>query len=95
MKESYIFQARTKEEVSTTEKEEYPSMFGSIIFLMVKTRPDITFATSIVSRFAKNPGHQHIEVVKTILQYHKSLRDHNITYNGQDEIFIDEYSDSN
>ncbi len=34
---------------------------------MVETRPDIGFAISIASRFAKNSSHQHTEAVKKVI----------------------------
>ena len=46
---------------------------------MIETRPDITFATSVVSWFTKNPLHQHIKAIKTILQYLKAARNTEIT----------------
>ena len=63
---------------------------------MVETRTDIAFATSVVSRFAKNPSHQHTEAVKTILQYLKATRDTGITYGGEQggDLIIKGYSDS-
>lgn len=61
---------------------------------MVETRPDIAFANSDASCFAKNLGHQHMEVVKTILQYLKGLRDQKIMYGDKNELFIERYSDS-
>ena len=70
-------------------------MTGSIMFSMVETRPYIAFATSVASRFAKNPGHQHTEAVKTILRYLKGSRERGITYGGQEELLLVEgYSDS-
>ncbi len=68
MKENVILQMRTKGQASTAERERYQGMIGSIMFSMVETRPNVAFATSVTSRFAKNPGHQHMEVVKTILR---------------------------
>ncbi len=64
---------------------------------MVETRPDIAFATSVVSQFIKNPSQQHTEVVKTIMRYLKVTRTIRITY-GNDEssgnLIIKGYSDS-
>lgn len=42
-------------------------MTESLMFSIVETRPDIAFAISIASYFAKNPGHQHTKIMKTIL----------------------------
>ena len=62
---------------------------------MVKTRPDIIFTTSVANCFAKNPGHQHIEAMKTILQYLKGSKDQGIIYGDKDKLLIKMYSDSN
>lgn len=94
MKETALLQPRSKGQATAAEKERYQAMTGSIIFSMVETRPDIAFATSVVSRFAKNPGHQHTETVKTILRYLKGPRERGITYGGQQELLVEGYSDS-
>ncbi len=63
---------------------------------MVETRPDIAFATSVVSRFAKNPSHHHSEAVKTIFRYLKVTRPTGITYGGEQggDLIIKGYSGS-
>ena len=61
-----LLQPRTEDQATTSERERYQDMTGSIMFSIVETRPDIAFATSVASRFAKNLGHQHIKAVKTI-----------------------------
>ena len=42
---------------------------------MVCTRPDISHAVSVVSRFMHSPGKSHWEVVKWILRYLKGTTD--------------------
>ena len=54
------------------------------MFSMVETGPDIAFATSVVSQFAKNPSRQHTKAVKTIMRYLKATRSIEITY-GEEE----------
>lgn len=51
---------------------------------MVKAHPDITFAISVVSRFAKNLSHQYTKAVKTIMQYLKATHTLDIAY-GRDQ----------
>ncbi len=94
MKETTLLQPKTEGEATIAEKERYQEMTVSIMFSMVETRPNISFANSIASRFAKNPGHQHTEAVKTILQYLKSSRERGITYGGQNKLLLEGYSDS-
>lgn len=64
MKESPL--EPNKKEATTAKQKHYQGMTGSIIFPMVKTRPDIAFTTSVISQFAKNPSHQYSKTVKTI-----------------------------
>ncbi len=59
MKEGIIFLPNAGIQASPSKQEKYHGMTGSIMFLMVETWPDIAFATSVVSRFAKNPSHMH------------------------------------
>lgn len=68
-------------------------MIGLLMFLMVEIRPDITFAISGASRFAKNPSHTHTKAIKTILKYLKGTKDQGIVY-GQGTLAIEGYSDS-
>lgn len=94
MKETTLFQARVEVDgkATTAKKDRYQGMTGSIIFSIVETRPDISFANSVTYQFAKNPGHPHTKVVKTILRYLKVSKDQEIIYDGQDKLIIKEYS---
>lgn len=80
-------------EATNAEQEKYQGMTGLLMFSMVETRPDIAFATSVASRFAKNPSHTHIESVKTILKYLKGTKERGIVC-GQGTLAIEGYSDS-
>lgn len=62
---------------------------------MVKTRPNIAFATFVASCFAKNLGYQHTEAVKMILQYLKGSNKRKIIYDGQNKLLVEKYSDFN
>jgi len=49
----------------------YASAFGSLIYAMVCTRPDLLEAVSMVSKYMHDSGRGHWEVVKWILWYIK------------------------
>lgn len=68
---------RKKKAIHVKQKKYY-SIIRSLMFLIVEIRPDITFATSVASRFAKNPNPIHIEAVKTILKYLKGTKNQGI-----------------
>ncbi|GJW10631.1 retrovirus-related pol polyprotein from transposon TNT 1-94 [Tanacetum coccineum] len=59
-------------DVERMSKVSYANVVGSLMYLMVCTRPDIAYAVSVVSRYLANPGKNHWEAVKWILKY---LRD--------------------
>ena len=47
----------------------YASAVGSLMYVMVCTRPDIAHAVGVVSRYMANPGKEHWEAVKLLLRY--------------------------
>lgn len=93
MKESPQLLPNNEGTTTEAEREKYQGMTGSLMFSMVETRPDVAFAISVASRYAKNPSHLHIEAVKTILKYLKGSKDQGIVYKGG-TLDIEGYSDS-
>lgn len=65
-----------------------------LIFLIVKTRLNITFVTLIVSRFVKNLSYFYTKTVKTIFKYLIRNKNQGISYN-QNILKIKRYLDSN
>lgn len=62
--------------VDTTE---YRSIVGSLRYL-THTRPDITYAVGVVSRFMERPTVKHQQAVKHILRYVKGTVNHGLAY---------------
>ncbi|GJY59135.1 RNA-directed DNA polymerase, eukaryota [Tanacetum coccineum] len=56
-------------DVERMSKVPYANAVGSLMYLMVCTRPDIADAVSVVSKYLANPGKNHWEAVKWILKY--------------------------
>ena len=50
-------------------KVPYASAIGSLMYAMVCTRPDISQAVGVVSRYMHDPGKEHWQAVKWILRY--------------------------
>ncbi|KAA0066521.1 Retrovirus-related Pol polyprotein from transposon TNT 1-94 [Cucumis melo var. makuwa] len=53
------------------DKEQYQRLVGKLIYLS-HTRPDISFAVSVVSQFMQAPYKKHMEAVNRILRYLKN-----------------------
>jgi hypothetical protein len=47
----------------------YRELVGSLMFLMLNTRPDISTAVNYYSRFQSEPKHSHCIELKRILRY--------------------------
>ena len=60
---------QTKEDKEKMKKIPYASAIGSMMYAMVCTRPDISYAVSLVSRFMANAGSEHWNAVKWVLRY--------------------------
>ena len=69
-------------------------MTGSLMISMVEMKPNIAFAISIASCFAKIPDQQHTKAVIIILQYLKDSIEQGITYGGQNLLLVNGYSNS-
>ena len=47
----------------------YSSVVGSVMYVMICTRPDIAHVVGVVNRFLANPDKEHWEAVKWIFKY--------------------------
>lgn len=72
----------TVEESQFMQKVPYANVVGSIMYLMVCSRPDIGYAVSMVSRFISNPGKVHWEAVKWLLRYLSGTRHYGLIFDG-------------
>ena len=59
----------TTDERDHMSKVSYVSAVGSIMYAMISTRPDVSYALSIISRYQSDPGESHWTAVKNILKY--------------------------
>ena len=51
----------------------YAFAIGSIMYAMICTRPDISYALSMTSRYQADPGESHWSAVKNIVKYLEEL----------------------
>jgi hypothetical protein len=71
----------------------YSSSVGSLMYAMVCTRPYITHALGVVSRYMNNPSKEHWEAVKWILGYLRGTSTHALCFGGSDTV-LQGYVDS-
>ena len=75
----------TKVELEKMNGIPYASAIGSIMYAMLCTRPDVSYALSMTSRYQQNPGESHWMAVKNILKYLRRSKDMLLIYGGLEE----------
>ena len=56
-------------------KVPYQFTIGSLMYVMVATRPGIAFVVGVVSRFMSNRGKKHWDALKLIMRYLSGTKD--------------------
>ena len=62
------------------DQQKYQSAVGSLLYLAMATRPDITFAVSNVAKVSSHPTTQHWTAVKRILRYLRGTADYGLAF---------------
>ena len=65
----------TNEERDRMRDIPYASAIGSIMYAMLCTQPDVSYALSATSRYQSSPGSDHWIAVKNILKYLRRTKD--------------------
>ncbi len=76
------------------DQQKYQSAVGSLLYLSVATRPDITYAVNNVEKFCAHPTVKHWTAVKRIMRYLRGTTNFGIEYVCQSEKRCIGYSDS-
>jgi hypothetical protein len=58
----------------------YQSMVGSLMYTMLRSRPNICFSINKLSQFGSNPDEEHLTAAVHILQYLKKMRNLQLVY---------------
>ena len=74
---------KTQEEGKDMSRVPYASAVGSLMYAMVCTRPDISHAVEVLSRYMSKLGKDHWTVVKRVFRYLRGSTDYAICYQGR------------
>nr|GEZ26760.1 zinc finger, CCHC-type [Tanacetum cinerariifolium] len=72
---------------------EYSRAIGCLMYAMISTRLDITFAVGKLSRYTSNPSALHWQALGRVFQYMKGTMDYGLTYSCYPSV-IEGYSDA-
>jgi hypothetical protein len=79
---------------SPVDRAIYQQVIGKLMYLMVCTRPDISFTVSVLSRFVTQPKEKHWRCVIQLLKYINSTKQLSLCYPSQGQVVLSGYSDS-
>ena len=87
---------KSQTKVDAMKRISYANAIGSVMYLMVSTRPDIAYVVSCLSRYMSNPDPVHLEALKWLLRYLKNTSKYGLCYSKCDEgVTLTGYVDSN
>ena len=69
-----------EEKIDQVFRRKYQSIIGSLMYAMLGSRPDISFAVTKLAQFASNPTEVHMDAAHYILRYLHSTRNMTLTY---------------
>ena len=64
----------------------YAELVGSLLYLLTTTRPDISFAVGVLSRFMPCPEQDHMRAAKGALRYHRGTTRLGVMYRGNEAL---------
>jgi hypothetical protein len=75
----------TDEDFEYMSRVPYSSVVGSLMYAMVCSRPDLSYAMSLVSRYMANPGKEHWKAVQWIFRYLRGTSNACLKFGKTDE----------
>lgn len=87
----------TSDETSTViEGNKYLSILGSLSYLAIGTRPDLSFAVNFLARFSSKPNKDHWNAIKHLLRYVSGTKNEGILFQANsDDTSLVTYCDAN
>lgn len=76
---------------------EYRAIVGALIYASTWTRPDITHAVNMTSRYMQQPTQTHMRASKKIIRYMRATSEYGIRYNNNNsdsKVTVSAYCDS-
>jgi hypothetical protein len=75
-------------------RSKFQSVIGSLLYIMLGTRPDISYAVTKLSQFAVNPSREHLDKALYICRYLAGTADYALVYDGPSNRGLIAYTDS-
>jgi hypothetical protein len=87
---------KPSEELANPERRSrFQTVIGSLLYLMLGTRPDISFAVTKLVQYSANPSKDHLDKALYICRYLVGTQNYHLTYNGASSQGLNATTDSN
>jgi len=77
---------KTDSERKQMEDKPYRPVLGSVMWGQLATRPDLSFAVSLLSRFQSDPGIEHWNALMHVIGYIRNTMDYRLNYSRDDDL---------
>lgn len=77
-----------------TEKWNYSTIVGMLLYLSSNTRPDITFAVHQCARYSHNPKQSHAKAIKCIIRYLQGTKDKGMIFSPSSDFAVNCFVDA-
>ena len=84
----------TEEDMKRMEDIPYRQAIGSLMYLMVSTRPDLASSIQVLAKYMQNPGIDHWEGVKRVFRYLKTTMNLCLRFEKEGSTQVRGYCDS-
>ena len=68
--------------VDPARRQRFQTVIGSLLYLMLGTRPDIAFSATKLAQHSANPSDEHLDKALNICRYLQSTREYTLEYDG-------------
>jgi hypothetical protein len=75
-------------------RSRFQTIIGSLLYIMLGTRPDIAFAVTKLAQFSANPSQDHVDKALHVCRYLIGTREYCLVYDGESGAGLIAYSDS-
>ena len=72
----------SEEQANPERRSRFQTIIGSLLYLMLGTRPDIAFAVTKLAQYTSNPSEDHLSKALYICCYLVGTQHYHLTYNG-------------
>lgn len=88
-----ILRPKDKNEKSAFDAQ-YASEVGALMYLMLGTRPDLSFAIGQACRFVQNPSDEHRDALAHMMSYLETKKSIGLAFVARDEMVLSAYVDA-